>query len=467
MVVGSGPNGLAAAIALAQTGRRVRVYEAAPEIGGSARTAALTEPGFLHDVCSAVFPLAVASPFFETLPLAQYGLDWVHSPALVAHPFDDGSAVVLERSVEATARELGPDGPAYEHLLGAFVREWDRLKTTVLAPLDVFAHPWTLLRFGRFALRSAQGLALSVFRGERARALFAGLAAHSALPLDRPVSAGYGLVLAIAGHAGGWPIAKGGSRALPLALVSHLESLGGDVIAGQPVQTLEELPRAPVVLCDTSPRGLVRIAGHRLPSRYRRRLSAFRYGPAAYKLDYALSAPVPWKAGACRRAATVHLGGTFAAIAASEREPIRGRCAERPFVLLVQPSVFDASRAPPGKHTVWAYCHVPNGSATPMWERIEQQIERFAPGFRDCIIARSIKPPAALEGWNPNLVGGDINGGLQGLSQVWARPTRSTYRTPARGLYLCSSSTPPGGGVHGMCGYFAARRAIQEIAPPA
>lgn len=464
-MVGSGPNGLAAAITLAQSGRRVRVYEAANEIGGSARTAALTEPGFLHDVCSAVFPLAIASPFFATLPLAQHGLDWVHSPALLAHPFDDGTAVVLERSVAATARELGLDGPAYENLLGGFVREWDTLKTLVLAPLAVFAHPWTMLRFGRFGLRSAQALAFSMFRGDRARALFAGIAAHSSLPLDRPVSAGYGLVLAIAGHAGGWPLAKGGSRALSLALGAYLESLGGEVVTDRPILALEELPRAPVVLCDASPRGLLQIAGQRLPPRYRRRLTAFHYGPAAYKLDYALSAPVPWKADACRRAATVHLGGTFAEIAESERAPSNGRCAEHPFVLLVQPTLFDPGRAPPGKHTVWAYCHVPNGSSVPMWERIEQQIERFAPGFRDCIIARSIKPPAALESWNPNLVGGDINGGLPGLSQVWARPTRRTYSTPVRGLYLCSSSTPPGGGVHGMCGYFAARRAIMELAP--
>jgi phytoene dehydrogenase-like protein len=466
-VVGAGPNGLAAAIALARTGLRVRVYERDDAVGGGTRSAELTEPGFLHDVCSAVFPLALASPFFDTLPLARHGLAWVEPPAPLAHPFDDGSAVVLERSLDATANALGQDGAAYRKLIGPFVSDWDRLKAAVLAPLRVQTDPGILLRFGRVALRSARGLATSTFHGERARALFAGLAAHSALPLDRAVTAGYGLLLAVSGHAVGWPIARGGSQRIADALASHLRSLGGEIVTGHAIRSLEELvpasrQQASLILCDVSPRGLLELAGERLPPRYRRRLERFRYGPAAYKIDYALDGPIPWKAKECARAATVHLGGSITEIARSEALPVRGGHAEQPFVLLVQPTLFDPSRAPGGKHTAWAYCHVPNGSEVPMAERIERQIERFAPGFKDRVIARSIKPPGALERSNPNLVGGDLNGGMQGLGQLLGRPTWRRYSTPLSGLYICSASTPPGGGVHGMCGYYAALRALRR-----
>ncbi|MGI9106412.1 MAG: phytoene desaturase family protein [Pyrinomonadaceae bacterium] len=463
IVVGSGPNGLAAAIELARAGRSVRVYEAAETIGGGTRSAELTLPGFVHDVCSAVHPLAVASPFFRTLPLAAHGLEWVHPPASLAHPFDDGTAAVLERSIEQTGGTLdGADAARYARLMQPLVADWERLESALLGPLRWPRHPFALARFGLRGLRPAHSLAESLFAGERARALFVGLAAHSMLPLDQMGTAAFGLVLGITGHAVGWPSPRGGAQRIADALAAYLRSLGGEIVTGARIASIDELPPARAVLCDVTPRQLLRLAGHRLPPSYKRKLARYRYGPGAFKIDWALDGPVPWKAAACARAGTVHLGGTLSEITASERAPAKGEHAEHPYVLVAQPSLFDPTRAPAGKHTVWAYCHVPNGSTFDMTERIESQIERFAPGFRDRVLARSVLPPAELERRNANLVGGDINGGSQDLRQLFLRPTFRLYATPAQNLYLCSSSTPPGGGVHGMCGYFAARTALRK-----
>ena len=441
------------------------VAEGRDTVGGGARSAALTLPGFLHDVCSAVHPLAAGSPFFSTLPLSNHGLDWVHPPAPLAHPLDDGTAVVMERSVEATADGLGPDAAAYSELFAPLVSDWDKLTTDILAPLRFPRHPLATGRFGLTGLRSARSVAQARFRGERARALFAGLAAHSFLPLERPVSAAFGLVLGAAGHAVGWPMPRGGAQRIADALASHLASLGGRIETGVTVERLEDMPTAGVTLLDVTPRQVVRIAGRRLPGRFRRRLDAYRYGPAAFKLDWALSGPVPWSAPECARAGTVHLGGAMDEVADGEREVWEGRHPERPFVLLSQPSLFDPSRAPEGRHTVWAYCHVPNGSRFDMTDRIEAQVERFAPGFRERVLKRSVRPPAVLEEYNPNYVGGDINGGVQDLGQLFSRPARmlNPYSIPSTDIFICSSSTPPGGGVHGMCGYFAARAALRRL----
>lgn len=462
IVIGSGPNGLAAAIALAQAGRKVLVREAAETIGGGCRSMALTLPGFTHDVCSAVHPLAVGAPFLRTLHLEEHGLEWIHPPAPLAHPFDDGTAALLERGIEATSETLGEDAAAYDKLVRPFVEKWPQLSDELLRPIRLPRHPFLLARFGLKAIRSARGLAESSFRGQRARALFAGMAAHSMLPLEKAASASFGLVLGITGHAVGWPVPRGGSQKIADALASFLRSLGGEIETNARVDSIDDLPPARQILCDITPRQLLRIAGHQLPASFRRRLERYRYGLAAYKLDYALSAPVPWKAKECARAATIHLGGTLAEIAASESAASEGRHHEKPYVLVVQPSLFDDTRAPRGQHTLWAYCHVPNGSTFDMTGRIENQIERFAPGFRNLILARNVLSPAALEKHNANLVGGDINGGAQDLPQLFLRPTPSLYKTPRKGLYLCSSSTPPGGGVHGMCGYFAAQLALGD-----
>jgi phytoene dehydrogenase-like protein len=392
-------------------------------------------------------------------------LELIQPDAPLAHPLDDGTAVVLERSVAATAAGLGPDGAAYRRLLEPSVDGWAKLEPFVLGPVAaVPAHPLAAARFAPKAVRSATGFASRTFEGERARALFAGCAAHSLVPLERSPTAGFGLVLLLCAHLFGWPLARGGSQKIADALVSLLQELGGEIEAGAPVGSLDSLPRTRSVLCDVSPRELVRIAGGRLPSDYVRRLGRFRHGPGAFKVDYALDGPIPWAAPECSRAGTVHLGGTLAEIAESERAPWRGRHAERPFVLLGQQSLFDSTRAPEGRHTAWAYCHVPNGSDFDMTERIEAQIERFAPGFRERILARSLLPPRELERRNRNLVGGDINGGAATLWRLAARPVAklSPYVTPARGVYLCSASTPPGGGVHGMCGYLAARAALSR-----
>jgi phytoene dehydrogenase-like protein len=442
------------------------VREGTDTVGGGARSAELTLPGFVHDVCSALHPLGAGSPFFRTLPLADYGLEWIYAPVELAHPFDDGSAVALHRSVGATSAGLGEDAAAYGHLVGGTARSWERLAPAVLAPLvRLPRHPLELARFGLPALLSGRALARGAFRGERTRALFAGAVAHSMLPLERAGSAAFGLVLLALGHAIGWPLARGGSQRIADALASYLRSLGGEIETGVSVTSLDELPPTRAVLCDVTPRQLLALAGGRLPQGYRRRLERYRYGPGAFKLDWALSAPIPWAAEECRRAACVHVGGTLDEIAASERAPWEGRVEERPFVLLAQATVFDPTRAADGRHTAWAYCHVPNGWDGDATERIEAQIERFAPGFRKLVLARSARGPAELEASNPNLVGGDLNGGVQDLRQLVFRPSLRLvpYSTPVPGLYLCSSSTPPGGGVHGMCGYWAARAALASM----
>lgn len=462
IVIGAGPNGLAAAIELARSGRFVCIYEASRTIGGSVRSAELTLPGFIHDVCSAVYPLAAGSLFFSKLPLQKYGLEFIYPPASLAHPFDDGTAVVVHRSIEVTSESLGRDRSAYKQLFFPVVESWNELAEDILVPLHLPRHPLTAVSFGVRAIRSAKSLAESTFTEDKTRALFAGLAAHSFVALDRFATASFGLVLGALAHAIGWPIAKGGSQNITDALARYLMNLGGEIVTDKRIDSLNQLPSTKAILCDLTPRQIVRLAGVSLPAGYRRRLERYRYGPAAFKLDWALSSPVPWTAPECYEAATVHLGGSFAEILASEQQVSQGKCAEKPFVILSQPTLFDSSRAPNGQHTLWAYCHVPNGSSVDMRDRVENQIERFAPGFRDCILARSVLAPADLEHHNANLIGGDINGGSQQLSQMFLRPTFSLYSTPSKGLYICSSSTPPGGGVHGLCGYYAAQVALRK-----
>lgn len=464
IVIGSGPNGLAAAITLARAGRSVRVYEAQPTIGGGTRSAELTEPGYVHDVCATVHAMGLASPFLRSLPLAEHGLEFVHPEFAFAHPLDDGSALTVRRSLSETADALpASDARAYRKLLAPFVDHTDALMEALLAPIG--RHPSLLLaRFGMSAIRSAQGLAASRFGDDATRAMIAGVAAHSMVPLDMLATGGYTLALLVAAHAVGWPVARGGSQRVADALASYFRSLGGEIITSEPVESLDALPKARAVLCDVSPRALVRMAGDRMPPRYARRLSRFRHGPGVFKMDWALSAPVPWRAAACRDAGTIHLGGSFAEIARSERDAWDGRTSDRPYVLAVQASLFDPSRAPTGKHTLWAYCHVPNASQSDMRDAIEAQIERFAPGFRDCIVASSALDPGAMSARNANLVGGDIAGGAADLRQVIARPVLGLdpYATPIPGVYLCSASTPPGIGVHGMCGYHAARSVLRR-----
>jgi phytoene dehydrogenase-like protein len=465
VVVGAGPNGLAAAIELARNGRSVAVLEAEETVGGGTRSAELTLPGFVHDLGSAIHPLGFASPFFRMLPLEEHGLEWVQPPVPLAHPFDHESAAVLERSVEVTGATLGPDAGAYERLMGPIVGDWDRIVGSLLGPLRPPRHPFALARFGIRAIRSAHALAKSLFEGERARGLFAGNAAHSFLPLTQPPSASFGLVLGALGHAGGWPFPRGGSQKIADALVSYLRSLGGEIYTGIWVSSVDEVPRTRTVLFDVTPRRLLSIAGGHFTGLYRHALKRYRYGPGVFKVDFALDGPIPWRAQECFRAATVHLGGMLDEISAGEAAVWRNEHPERPFVLLAQQSLFDQTRAPAGKHTAWTYCHVPNGSTFDMTERIEGQIERFAPGFRDRILAKNAMSSADLERTNANLVGGDINGGVMDFRQLFTRPMPrpNPYSTPAKGLYICSSSTPPGGGVHGMCGYFAARAALRYL----
>ena len=441
------------------------VREALERVGGGCRSEELTQPGFLHDVCSGIHPFVAASPFFRTVDLERHGLELVESPAPLAHPFDSGDAVLLERSVGTTADGLGADRDAYRRLFAPLVESWSLLEEAILGPLVTLPrHPLALARFGLDAIRPAASLARSAFAGERARALFAGCAAHSMLPLGRRPSAAFGLVLAAVAHVAGWPFPHGGAQRVADALAAELRELGGEIVTGAPVGSLGELPRAKIVLCDVTPRQLLQLGGDRFPSAYRRALARFRYGPGVFKLDYALDGSIPWRAEQCARAATVHLGGSLEELELSEQAPWRGEHAERPFVLLAQHTPFDPSRAPEGRHTAWAYCHVPNGSSFDMTERIEAQIERFAPGFRDRIVGRSAVGPAGLERHNANLVGGDVNGGAATVRQLFARPALRPvpYRTPAAGVYVCSASTPPGGGVHGMCGYLAARAALED-----
>ncbi|WP_224243440.1 phytoene desaturase family protein [Hyalangium gracile] len=464
IVIGAGPNGLAAAITLAQAGRSVLVREANATLGGSCRSAELTLPGFIHDICSTVQALAIASPFLSALPLAEHGLELVHPKASFAHPLDDGQAGVVYPSLEETAATLGRDGAAWKKLFGPLVRDWKKLAPALLGPLPpVPRHPIALAHFGLQALRSARSLAESWFSGEHAKGLFAGVAAHSIVPLEWAGTSAFGLVLGTSGHAGGWPVARGGSQKLADALASILRSLGGRIETGARVENIDELPPARVILCDVTARQLLRLAGHKLPEGYKKTLQAFRYGPGVHKVDWALSEPIPWKAPGCRDAGTIHLGGSFDEIASAERAPWEGRYSDKPYVLLVQ-YPFEPSRAPAGKHTAWAYCHVPHGGDLDVTDRIESQLERFAPGFKDTILARGVMTPSELERHNANLIGGDITGGANMFSQILARPVLglNPYRTPVKGLYLCSSSTPPGGGVHGMCGHNAARMALRH-----
>ena len=462
LVIGAGPNGLAAAIEIARAGRRVRLYEGNSTVGGGTRSAELTLPGFIHDICSAVHPLGADSPFFSKLPLQKYGLEFVYSPSSLAHPFDDGTALVLERSLDATAKRFGKDGASYRRVFSPLVDTWEGLKGDLLGPIGMPRHPFAMARFGLSAIRSAKGFAETKFQDNKTRALFAGLAGHSFLSLDQAGTTAFALTLGILAHTAGWPVTRGGSQNLANALAAYLTELGGEIVMNHRVSSLAELPPARAVLCDVTPRQLVAIAGDALRPGFRRRLERYRYGPAAFKLDWALSAPVPWKAGECATAATVHIGGSFGEIVESEWNAAHGRHSERPFIIVAQPSLFDATRAPAGQHTLWAYCHVPNGSSVDMSDAIESQIERFAPGFRDCILARSVMTPADFERYNPNLIGGDINGGIQDLAQMFLRPTMRMYSTSKEGLYLCSSSTPPGGGVHGLCGFHAARLALRR-----
>jgi phytoene dehydrogenase-like protein len=426
----------------------------------------LTLPGFHHDFGSAVHPMAVGSPFFSSLPLADYGLEWIHSPATLAHPLDDGTAVLLPRDLNETASALGEDGPAWRSLMQPLVTQWPQLAEDILRPIPALPrHPVLLARFGLNAILPATTLARRHFRTEPARALFAGLAAHSFLSLDQPLSASFGLVLAATAHAVGWPIPSGGAQSLSNALAAHLIHLGGQIITSTPIRSLGDLPPADLTLCDISPRQLLALASsNQLTPVYRRLLDRYQYGPAAFKVDYALSAPIPWNAPACLQAATVHIGGTLAEIAASESAMSAGRHAEKPFALLSQPTLFDPTRAPAGRHIAWAYCHVPNGSTEyeVTLARLESQIERFAAGFRSTILSRRVSTPATLESMDANLIGGDISGGAYTPGQLLFRPTHRQYRTSAPNLYLCSASTPPGGGVHGMCGVNAARQALRD-----
>jgi len=466
-VIGSGPNGLAAAIVLAQAGMRVDVFESEAEPGGATRTLPLTLPGFLHDFGSAVHPFAVGSPFFTSLPLAEYGLEWIHGEAPLAHPLDDGTAVVMERDLGETERALGVDGPEWRRLVGPAAANWGDFAEDTLGPaLRIPHHPLRMAQFGLTVVQSAIGFARSHFSSERTRAVFAGLAGHSMLSLDDPLTATVALMFGITIHACGWPIPRGGAQAIPRALIGYFQSLGGAVQTMRSIDAAafgELEANSDLILFDTAPRQLVEIAGERLPASYRRAFRRFRPGPGAFKIDFALSEPVPWHAAECRRAITVHLGGTLDEIAASEDAVAHGRVSERPFALLAQPTLYDSTRAPRGKHILWAYCHVPNGSSVDMTERIEAQIERFAPGFRDCVLARRVFAPATLEAMDANLIGGDIGGGALSLRQFFLRPTLRGYSTGTQKLYLCSASTPPGGGVHGMCGYHAAKTALRKL----
>jgi phytoene dehydrogenase-like protein len=461
-VIGSGPNGLSAAIVLAQAGYKVDVYEAEAQPGGAARTMPMTLPGFMHDFGSAVHPMAVGSPFFTSLPLAQYGLEWIDSPAPVAHPLDDGTAVMLEHDLSAAEEAFGIDGRAWRKIVEPLAKNWPALAEDMLAPvLRIPKHPFLLTRFGFHGALSAKLFCDLNFRSPRTSTLFAGLAAHSMLDLHVPFTAAVGLMFAATAHSAGWPIPRGGAQSLTDALIAHLRTLGGELHTSHRVDSLDELPEG-LVLCDVAPSRLAAMADNRLSTSYRNSLRGFRHGPGSFKIDYALSEPIPWSAKECLRAATVHLGGTFEEIARSEYATAYERIAERPFVLLSQPTLFDVTRAPEGKHIAWAYCHVPNGCTVDVRKMLEDQIERFAPGFRDCVLERHVTSPAELELQDANLIGGDVGGGSMGGTQLFLRPTVRGYATSSPEIYLCSASTPPGGGVHGMCGYHAAMTALKR-----
>jgi phytoene dehydrogenase-like protein len=464
VVVGSGPNGLAAAILLQQNGLSVLIIEGKDKIGGGLRTGELTLPGFLHDVCSAIHPMSAASPFFETLPLHQHGLTYIYPDIAAAHPFDNGSAALLKKSVEETAALLGEDSNAYLNLIKPLVKSWPGIAPDVLGPLHFPKHPVDMALFGLNALTPATQLARR-FKTENAKGMFAGMAAHSIQPLTNAATSAIALVLMTNGHLKGWPVPKGGSKKIAEALASYFTSIGGKIETNRYISSLDQLPPAHAVLFDVTPKQLLTIAGHRFSSIYKWQLERYRYGMGVFKIDWALDAPIPFKAEAVKQAGTIHIGGTLEEIVQSEQQTSKGGHPDKPFVLLAQQSIFDPSRAPEGKHTAWAYCHVPNGSCKDMTEAIERQVERFAPGFRERILAKSTFNTRQLENYNPNYVGGDINGGIIDLAQLFTRPAlrRSPYRTSAKGIYICSSATPPGGGVHGMCGYHAAKRALKDV----
>jgi phytoene dehydrogenase-like protein len=465
VVVGAGPNGLAAAITIAKEGYSVLVLEGRESVGGGSRSAELTLPGHLHDVCATIFGLAKSSPFFKGLHLEEQGVEWITPPAPLAHPLDEGRAVIVEGSVEATAEMLGADGRVYQKLFSLFYDHWDKISEDLLGPFPFTPrNPWLLARFARMAFMPAEKLVMKYFSEERTKALFGGMAAHSMLSLDKAITSAFGIILNTSAHASGWPIVKGGAQNLANSMADILCLNGGEIITDNTVTSLGELPSTRAVLLDVTPRQLLKITGEKLPERYRSQLRKYRYGPGVFKLDLVIDGPIPWQDKNNSRCAAVHVGGSFAEIAAAEKEVSEGKHPQKPFVILVQASLFDAARAPSGRHTVWAYCHVPNGSTVDMTERIEKQIERFAPGFRDCIIARHAFNTVDLENYNPNYIGGDINGGIQDIRQQFTRPTFRwlPYSTPLKGIYLCSSSTPPGGGVHGMCGYHAARAVLRR-----
>jgi phytoene dehydrogenase-like protein len=464
IIVGSGPNGLAAAITLAQQGWKVQVIEARDTVGGGTRTAELTLPGFRHDICSAIHPLGLGSPFFRSVDLSTYDLEWIQPDLPLAHPFEDGTALALHRSLERTRQEMGRDGAAYGRLMEPLVRNWDAIAQEFLGPLRLPRHPWTMLQFGLRALWPAKTTVKALFREEKSRAFFAGLAAHAMMPLEWPTTTAFGLMLAALAHVVGWPLPRGGSQAIANALAAYLLDLGGEIITGHEVKSIKELPPARAILLDVTPRQVVQLAGDQLPSRYRRQLEKYRYGPGVFKIDWALSEPIPWRAEACRRAGTVHIGASLAEICASEQLVWQGLHSRHPYTLVTQQSLFDETRAPNGQHTGWAYCHVPHGSKEDMTAVLEGQIERFAPGFRDCILARHTMTSHDFQRYNPNYIGGDINGGVQNWRQLFTRPVArfDPYSTPLSNLFLCSSATPPGGGVHGMCGYHAAQSVIRR-----
>jgi phytoene dehydrogenase-like protein len=465
VVIGAGPNGLAAAITLQMAGLNVLLIEGEDRIGGGMRSAELTLPGFTHDICSAIHPMAAASPFFLTLPLRKFGLEYIYPPFAAAHPFDDGSSALLQNSITKTAEDFGIDRDAYIKIIGPLVRDWPLINNSLLGPLNITAHPFAIARFGLRALLPASRFAGKYFQTEKAKGFFGGMAAHSMLPFSYLASSAIGLTLIIQGHLRGWPVVKGGTQQLANALASYFVSLGGKIQTGFPIHSLKQLPPSPAILLDLTPRQVLQIAGERISRLYRWQLKKYRYGMGVYKVDWALDAPIPFTARACRQAGTVHIGNSFAEIAANEKMTFEGGHPENPFVLLAQPTVFDSSRAPVGKHIAWAYCHVPQGSARAMKDAIEKQVERFAPGFRERILLSHTMNAQEFENYNPNYIGGDINGGMQDIYQLFTRPVfrPSPYRTSAKGIYICSSATPPGGGVHGMCGYQAAKKALRDI----